>query len=323
MKCDIFISAYNAADRIGDTLASLKEEIETSSFPRENLRVVLINNASTDATKEVASSFHDQMPLEIIDAPEPGKSKALNLTIQKYLKGDVVFLTDDDVFFQDGWLDNFLKAIESQPDYSVFAGRIVGAWEKEVDPDLASWIPMGSTFAIHERTESGPCDPGIAWGPNMAIRRSVLDAGIRYDERIGPTPDAFYAMGEDSGFAISAQRNGFKSYYVSDAVVRHKIKAASANEDWIIRRAERLGYGIFAIKTVEEYARKQRQFSNILPLSLEILILRLFWGLVYPATFLLPRCKQRFWLRWRSYYYKGLLSGFQSFTSHQACDEQK
>ena len=308
---NLVITTYNGADRIGRTLESIKTQIEHSKkVTADNFHIFLMNNASTDNTKEVAEKYLDQLPLTIVDASEPGKSKAANVAVNNHIKGDVIFFTDDDTAFTENWLDNFITTIEAQPDYDVFAGRIIGTWEQELDPDLASWIPMGSTYAIHDRTESGECEPRLVWGPNMAMRKRVFDSGMRFDERIGPMPKKLYPMGEETAFARRAVDKGFKCYFVGDAIVEHTIKAATANEDWIIRRAERLGYGLLAVQGGKNY---KREMSDIIPLPLEIIIKRTIWATFYPLSFLMPRCKKRFWSQWKRYYYRGLWRGYREF----------
>lgn len=306
---DILIATHNSEGRIGKTLVSLERMLAASAH-KDNVRVVLINNASTDGTAAAAKGFQGRLKLEILDAPEAGKSRALNLAVEGHLQGELVFFTDDDTEFAADWLDKFVATIAVQPDYDIFAGRIIGAWEKEVDQDLASWIPMSSTYAVHAREDSGPCEPGLVWGPNMAVRRKVFDAGLRFNPAVGPQPGALYPMGQDTEFATRAHDAGFKSYFVAEAVVTHTIKAATANEDWVIRRAERLGYGIFAVRKVDTY---RREMPDFIPLGLEIGLNSLIWNAAYPLTFLLPRSKQRFWCRWRKYYYQGLKAGYRRF----------
>ena len=161
---DFLITSYNGEKRIGATLESLWQQIKTSKINKNDVRIILANNASTDNTRAVAEKYLDDMPLEIVDVPTPGKSKALNYAIENSIKADIIFMTDDDTTFAYNWLDEYLKALEANPEYDVFAGRIIPNWEKDMDPDLKSWIPMGSTYAIHERDESGPCEPGLVWG---------------------------------------------------------------------------------------------------------------------------------------------------------------
>ena len=309
-RYDIVIATRNSEDRIGETLTSLKNMLESSAIDTEQVRVLIANNASTDKTADVVKSFEGQLPLEMIEAHEPGKSRALNLIVEHHLKGDIIFFTDDDVSFSRHWLDNFIKTINSQPDYAVFAGRIIGMWETCIDRNLSSWIPMGSTYAIHEVMESGPCKPGQCWGPNMAVRKSVFESGLRFNPLIGPQPSALYPMGQDTEFATRADTAGFKSYFVPDAFVGHAIKPETMNEDWVIKRAERLGYGIFAMRSEKDIGR---HFPSFIPFSLELRIKKAFWRLFFPLTNFMPLGKRRFWYRWKRYYYSGLWQGYNAF----------
>jgi GT2 family glycosyltransferase len=224
----------------------------------------------------------------------------------------MVLFTDDDVDLAPDWIEKMLAAAHDNPSCDVFTGKIVGKWEIEPPEDLKSWIPMGSTFAVHERETSGDCDPGMVWGPNMAYRRKVFDGGIRFNEKIGPTPAAFYAMGEDSEMAQRAAEKGHKVFYAADAVVIHTIKAATVNEDWVIRRAERLGYGRFVIEPNNPHTRI---FPTWVPMGAEVTFRFLFWAALYPLTFLMPRSERRFWTRWGFYYYRGLFKSWRDYAA--------
>ena len=308
---DFLIAARNSEVRIGATLTSLYEAIKNSQIALEKTRILLIDNGSTDSTRNIAEDLSKIIPLEIIDAPEPGKSRALNVAVKTHLKGDVIFFTDDDVTFADNWLDEFIKAIDQNPDYDIFAGKIVGTWEQELPADLASWIPLGSTYAIHENIETGPCPPGKVWGPNMAVRRKVFENGILFNPLVGPQPGGLYPMGQDTEFAERAATAGHQCYFVADAIVEHTIKAKTANEDWILRRAERLGYGIFAVP-----GRYKKVLPKFVPLGLEVFLQYLAWSYAAHAlSYLMPRGKKRFWVRWRGFYYKGLWQSYWRFAS--------
>jgi glycosyltransferase involved in cell wall biosynthesis len=304
-EVNVVIACYNGAKHLPKTLESLAN----STLAQDRWRLIFVNNNSTDNTKEVALNYEDRLPITVIDALKPGKSNALNAAIP-HLDADFIIFTDDDAEVAPDWMEQLLKASREQPDYDVFTGKIIGKWEKEPDAKLKSWIPLGSTYAIHEREDSGPCDPGKVWGPNMACRRKVFDSGLRFNPLIGPQPIKPYPMGQDTEFAKRAYANGHTSYYTADAKVTHLIKAETINEDWVIRRAERLGYGLFAEDMSREYTNR---ISSFLPTKLDILFSRIIWTAVYPFTFLLPRCKHRFWLKWRYFHFKGLWNGYQRF----------
>ena len=310
MKAEIIIATYNSEKRIGRTLDSLCEMAKQTALKEGEWRIVVVNNNSTDKTKEIVQSYEDRLPLKVLDCTTPGKSKAQNMAVRN-IKADLIIFSDDDVEVAPDWMDKMVECAAQNPDYSVFSGFIKGYWEKELDPDLSAWgVPVGSTYALHdEDMVSGACDPGKVWGPNMAMRKAIFDEGLNFDERIGPTPAKFYAMGEETDLAKRAYAKGFKSYFNADAVVKHLVKKETATEDWIIRRAERLGYGIFATGK-QNYPRHMPDF---VPVLLEILVLFVIWACVYPLTFLMKRSKFRFWSRWKFYYFRGLLRGYKDF----------
>lgn len=313
-QIDVVIATYNSEKRIGKTFESLCE----LDFPKDQWRLLIINNNSTDNTRHIAEAYNNRLPITIIDAPVPGKSAALNSAIPHFA-ADLIVFTDDDVRLAPDWLTNMKAEADVHPDYAIFAGKIVGEWEIEPDAKLRSWIPIGSTYATHEREESGPCEPGIVWGPNMAIRKTVFDAGHQFNVKVGPQPAKFYPMGQDTEMARRLNDAGFQCYYTTKPIVYHAIKKATINEDWVIRRAERLGYGIFIVHPRENFKQKLPS----LPLWLELLLLRLLWSCVYPATFLLPRIKHRFWSRWKYFFYRGLHKGFYAFVAQSQSNQEK
>ncbi len=305
MKIDIVIATYNSEDRIGRTLESLSR----STLPKDQWRLLVMNNNSRDNTKAVVESFADKINVQVIDVPMPGKSKALNAALA-HLMQDLILFTDDDVDLDERWMESMIAAAHNNASYDIFTGRIIGKWEKEPDAKLKTWIPVGSTYAIHERETSGDCDPGMVWGPNMAYRKRIFDEGFRFNEKIGPTPAAFYAMGEDTELAQRAFEAGHKVYYTADAVVVHTIKHATVNEDWVIRRAERLGYGRFVISPGNPH---KRILPDALPFQYEIVLRLFFWACFYPVTFIMPRSKHRFWSRWKFYYFRGLYKSYRDY----------
>lgn len=310
MNIDVVIATHNSEKRIARTLDSLCRMASSAAMSTGVCwRLLLVTNRCTDRTHNVIESYQNRLPIRLLNCELPGKSRALNSAIPEF-KGDLIVFTDDDVEVAEDWLINIYESARCNPEYGIFAGRITGTWERDLDPILRSWIPIGSTYALHDDDmRSGPCDPGKVWGPNMAVRREVFEKGFRFDERIGPAPKKLYAMGQETEFAKRVAASGVSSYFNSEAVVRHLIKASTVNEDWIIRRAERLGYGIFAAGK----SNYDRKLTNVLPLVIEILVFFAFFAIKFPFTFFVPPSEHRFWSRWKFYYYRGLLRGYLEF----------
>ncbi len=95
-SCTILIPAYNEEKVIGDTIQSML----ALNYPREKLRVIIINDGSKDETEEIVQRFADSDERIILfNVPKgeggKGKSRALNLAIPK-VQSEIVAIYDAD-----------------------------------------------------------------------------------------------------------------------------------------------------------------------------------------------------------------------------------
>lgn len=106
-------------------------------------------------------------------------------------------------------------------------------------------MPLGVTYAVTpDYVEEGPVSPGLVWGPSMAFRRRVFDAGHRFDPAVGPQPGN-YRMGAETEFTERLGRLGYKAWFVPRAEVQHIIRPNQMDPNWIVRRAYRFGRDIY------------------------------------------------------------------------------
>ncbi len=92
----LVISAYNEADVIR---GKLENTIEID-YPRELLEVVVISDASTDGTDEIAREFSARYGVVVARQPErAGKTAGLNRTVPT-LRGEIVVFSDANALYQ-------------------------------------------------------------------------------------------------------------------------------------------------------------------------------------------------------------------------------
>ncbi len=111
-------------------------------------KLVVVDNGSTDQTREVINSFANRLPLQSLTEPKKGKNFALNTGLTR-VEGDLTVLTDDDVFPNEDWLLQLSRAADARPDFSIFGGSIVPRWEV-APPDWTRWADQGAAYAITE-----------------------------------------------------------------------------------------------------------------------------------------------------------------------------
>lgn len=206
--------------------------------PQGGWKLVVVDNASADRTKEIIDSFASRLPLTYVFEPVPGKSRAQNAGL-RHASGDLVLLTDDDAVPDADWLAQMRSAADAQRSFSLFGGCIIPRWE--VPPE--SWILKidGSILTITDPAwAEGPIPPTRLYGPNMAVRSDVLAAGIEFDTSLGPVGRR-YRMGEDTDFVQRIGKAGFKAWYCKRAIVAHMIRSDQMKKEWVLRRAFPLG----------------------------------------------------------------------------------
>ena len=92
-----------------------------------SLTALLVTNACTDGSSELASRWGGPFALQQVDEPTPGLSHARNraLDVARGLNADVVIWCDDDVIVPADFLHGYVDAFRAFPSTTVFGGRIL------------------------------------------------------------------------------------------------------------------------------------------------------------------------------------------------------
>lgn len=213
------IPTYNRADSLAETI----EAICNVNPPTGQWELIVVDNNSSDATKEVCKK-HLPPNGRYVFEPRPGVSHARNRVLDE-AKGDLVVFTDDDTSPSEDWLVAYEKIANEHPDCDFFMGPTEWDW-------LARrpwWFKedKGHSIEFCYRRDLGPHDKPIPdnvcpAGPNMAIRR---EAYLRYG---GFHPElgimgGIKVGGEEPDMIRRYRANGLHGYYVAAAAISHKV----------------------------------------------------------------------------------------------------
>ena len=249
----VVMATYNGAK----TLPKVLDAYCRVDSPVGGWNLVVVDNGSTDNSKEVITSFGPRLPLTYVFEPQLGKSAALNRGLL-CATGDLVVMTDDDALPRSDWLVQLRLAADSQRSFSIFGGAIVPHWE--VPPE--NWIFKAPRYILtitNPTWEEGPTLAERVYGPNMAVRSEIIKAGYRFDTSLGPVGPR-YRMGEDTEFIQRLSKAGFKAWHCKHAVVAHLIRRDQMKKKWMLRRARRYGSA--------QYQSECRQYSVSRPVLL-------------------------------------------------------
>lgn len=241
LDISILIATYNRAEILRETLESM------TRLERSGLKVefVVVDNNSSDNTKQVVERFSSRLPIRYLFEPRPGKNCALNKALAEVKLGEIVVFADDDVEPQRDWLKTIVSICERWPDYNVFGGKVYPVWPKQKVPKWAKNPKIeGFAFAVHDYANSECCyqhrDHPV--GPNFWVLRKVFSNGRCFDETVGPRPTN-RIMGSESTFLKQLRDDGYSFLYSPKAVVGHRISYKQLSFKDLIKRAYRWGRG--------------------------------------------------------------------------------
>ena len=102
MKLSFIVPAYNEEDLIGKCLESI---LKQAASRLGDIEIIVVNNASTDKTREIALSFPGVI---VVDEPQKGIVHARHAGFLAS-SGDLIANIDADTMLTPGWINKILK----------------------------------------------------------------------------------------------------------------------------------------------------------------------------------------------------------------------
>lgn len=229
MKISLIIATYNRGESLRRTLECLVGQ----TLPAEQWQVVVVNNRSTDSTREVAERFafdNADLNVEVVDEMRQGLSWARNCGIERSL-GDWLIFVDDDVELAVDFLERYARFFDSSPDAMAAGGRIVPIFECEPPAWISHYTvqPVGSTIDLGKSIKPFPRSKFFI-GANMAIRREAFAKCGVFDTGLGRMAEKLLG-GEEKDLCLRIRAAGLSVYYVP-IEVRHIIPPRRLTDDY-------------------------------------------------------------------------------------------
>ena len=173
------LSVIVPAHQAERALAMVLGALSASDFPRDRWELIVVDDASTDATAEIAAQWADRV-VSLHDRPR-GPGFARNRGVEASRGSWVVFI-DADVAVHPDTLSGFAAAIESEPDLDA----IFGAYDDAPpSPDFLSQYRNLLHRYVHV---SSAGEAETFWAGCGAARRLAFVACQGFDEHRYPRP---------------------------------------------------------------------------------------------------------------------------------------
>ena len=193
MKLAFVIPAYNEETLIGECLEAVLAEVRRSGADAE---IVVVNNASTDRTKQIAEGFEG---VRVVDETKKGLVHARRAGFEA-TSAPLVANIDADTLVPEGWIGMVLDEFTRNP-------KLVGLSGPYIYYDLSLWNQIlvkgfyALSFAVYLLNRFVLRVGSMIQGGNFIISRAAwLEAG-GFDTSI-----SFY--GEDTDVAVRLSRVG-------------------------------------------------------------------------------------------------------------------
>jgi glycosyltransferase involved in cell wall biosynthesis len=186
MTISVVIPAYNEEKYIGQTLESVLQNSDSSL-----LEIVVINNASTDKTAEVALAFPK---VRVVDEPQKGLTRARQAGLNA-AQGEILVYIDADTRVPAHWFGHINKEFSQNPGLVCLSGpyeyydlnklklAMVKIWNwiaLEISKIKGAYVIMGGNFAAKKQAlvQAGGFNPEIAfYGEDTDIARRLSAVG--------------------------------------------------------------------------------------------------------------------------------------------------
>jgi glycosyltransferase involved in cell wall biosynthesis len=179
LKTDItvVISTFNRCEMLPAAI----ESVLTQQASGLSYELIVVDNNSTDSTKQVVHSFISQghPNLKYVFEPKQGLSYGRNAGITN-ARGAIVVFFDDDVRAHPDWLSNIKRAFDLYTEIDCVAGKILPNWKNDPPPWLTTdhWTPL----ALQDHGNVPLCAdqerPLPLAGANLAFRRRVFQDAL-------------------------------------------------------------------------------------------------------------------------------------------------
>ncbi len=193
MKLTFAIPAYNEEKQIGGCLESVLKEISGKDY---DVEIIVVNNASSDATSEVALSYPG---VRVVDQPKKGLTWARHAGFMA-ATGDLIANIDADTRLPKGWLDTVYAEFSKNEKLVALSGPYIYY-------DLPFFTSIGVKFFYfagyltylfnHFISRQG----AMLQGGNFIVKREAMEKIGGYNLHID-----FY--GEDTDIAKRIQKVG-------------------------------------------------------------------------------------------------------------------
>lgn len=231
----VVVCTFNRSSELIKALRSLYH-LETEG--RFNYDIVVIDNASTDATPQTIAFAEEESPVPLRGVMESRKGVvfARNRGIAE-ATGDWIAFFDDDQLADPRWLVELIRLADEKQVRCVGGAVHLKLPEEHAGRELRTKVRM---LLGEARWSSEPMPYSVRIGPgagNLMLQRSLIEQVGGFDENI-------LGRGEDTDLYFRIRALGETCWFVPTAIIHHLIPPARLQDAFFRRLSVGMGEGV-------------------------------------------------------------------------------
>jgi glycosyltransferase involved in cell wall biosynthesis len=238
MKISVVICTYNR----GAYLSDLFDSIEKQDFNKADFEIILVDNNSTDNTKEICNAFIEKnidMNVSYASETKQGLSFARNRGI-KESEGDIIVFLDDDALVFKNYLTEINRFFNDNTHIFAGGGKILPKYENKRPIWMSSFLePVVSVLNMGENIKEFRNNQ-YPIGASMFMRKEVFKTIGTFNTKLGRTGKKLIG-GEEKDLFLRLKKAGYKLYYLPRAVIYHVIPDSRLTNQFIKKLAVGIG----------------------------------------------------------------------------------
>ncbi len=237
----IILCCHNSEKRLPKVLDCLNNQKNISDISWE---ILLVDNASTDGTVEIAKRYSTacKLPIRILPESRIGLSFA-RMTGINASRYDIICYVDDDNWLNDQYIASVYQIMMTHSDVGLCGGYGIAAFEN----DPPAWFNnFQEAYAVGPQGKEAGYLPGncsLIYGAGLTLRKSAWlkleNNGFNYilTGRKGKS----LSSGEDSELCLAIQLAGYKIWYDPALTFEHFMPSVRLTYAYLIKLFEAFG----------------------------------------------------------------------------------
>lgn len=246
----VIVCCYNSSNRLPETIHYLSRQAVP---PHINWEIIIVNNASTDNTKETAqvewNKHNSKVDFKIIDQPIAGlqaaREKGIEASNYEYL-----LFCDDDNWLSVSYINTAYEIMSSDDKIGILGGLSEPFFEQRPP----KWFEENKfSFAVGKQAEKSGEIKGSVYGAGMILRKSawmeLINHGFSFN--LSGRKGKKLTAGEDSEMCYAIRFMNLKVMYDERLKLQHFMPASRV--DWKVLRKMFQGFGAQNICLIQYY----------------------------------------------------------------------